>query len=75
MAMPTTQLRRYQLPTHRSEQEQWLTWWTEVRAMRERHGFHVVSAVLHPAAVAATRATDDHALHQTHVRAGGGLAA
>jgi hypothetical protein len=42
----TVQLRTYRLPTDVSEQDAWLDWWVDVRAMRERHGFRIVSAVL-----------------------------
>lgn len=44
--MTTTQLRTYQLPADPAERDQWLAWWHEVRAMRERHGFNVVVATL-----------------------------
>jgi hypothetical protein len=46
--MTTTQLRVYQLPPDEAEQEEWLAWWQEARALRERHGFRVVFAVLDP---------------------------
>ena len=44
--MTTSQLRTYQLPADPSEREQWLAWFQEVRALRERHGFKVVVAAL-----------------------------
>ena len=46
--MTTTQLRVYQLSSDRDAQELWLQWWSDVRALRERHGFRVVAAVLDP---------------------------
>ena len=44
--MTTTQLRTYQLPADPAERDEWLAWFQEVRAMRERHGFNVVVATL-----------------------------
>ena len=46
--MTLTQLRSYQLPSDEAERQQWLTWWADVRAMRERHGFRVVAATFNP---------------------------
>ena len=46
--MTTTQIRVYQLSSDRDEQELWLQWWSDVRALRERHGFRIVAAVLDP---------------------------
>lgn len=46
--MTTTQLRVYQLSADTDDQDQWLTWWRRARALRERHGFRIASAVLNP---------------------------
>ena len=42
----TTQLRVYRLPMEADAQAEWLTWWADVRTMREHFGFRVVAAVL-----------------------------
>ena len=46
----TTQLRVYRLPPDAVAQAEWLAWWDDVRAMRERFGFRVITAVLDPEA-------------------------
>jgi hypothetical protein len=38
----------YQLSPDREDQDRWLTWWSQARALRERHGFRIASAVLNP---------------------------
>ena len=44
--MTTTQLRIYQLSADHDEHDRWLAWWDNVRVLRERHGFRVVTAVI-----------------------------
>lgn len=44
--MSTTQLRVYQLPTDRAEQDAWVEWWKGLAGARAAYGFEIVSAVL-----------------------------
>ena len=46
LGMATTQLRVYQLPTDRSEQDAWVEWWKGLAGARAAYGFEIVSAVL-----------------------------
>lgn len=44
--MSTTQLRIYQLPADRAEQDAWVSWWRGLAGPRKAYGFEIVSAVL-----------------------------
>jgi pyruvate/2-oxoacid:ferredoxin oxidoreductase beta subunit len=44
--MSTTQLRVYQLPADRAEQDAWVEWWKGLAGARAAYGFEIVSAVL-----------------------------
>ena len=44
--MSTTQLRVYQLPADRAEQDAWVAWWRGLAGARAAYGFEIVSAVL-----------------------------